>query len=93
MKIVQILHKKFIDWKQERLQKQICELNTKWENLSRQCYELEQHLDAGCLKDSVNRDVCESCVRYQFVQDYQKAQFKAKKLKEKIIALEKVKSK
>lgn len=76
-------------FRQDRLQEKHREMSAKWNNLSRVCYELEQHVYPACFEDSDNRDICKSCWRRSIVKKYRKAYAKAQKLKLALEELEK----
>ena len=74
---------------QDRLQAKYYKLSGEWNDVSRQCYELKQHLCPECLTDSGCGKVCAKCVCYPFLKKYKKAYAKVCDLRNAVVKLEK----
>ena len=87
MDITQMLYKAFLDckqsvqesfyyWRQDRFEKEYRKLAAKWNEVSRQCYALEQRLRR-----------CSGSVYNSVLEQYNEARAKAQKLSEKVKSL------
>ena len=65
-----------------RMDKKIARMRAKWNDVSRQCYELEQDLHLECCRN--NSCQKKNCVHYPMLQKYKKAMDKSKKFKNKM---------
>lgn len=87
MNITQMLYKAFLDckqsiqesfyyWRQDKFEKEYRKLAAKWNEVSRQCYALEQRLRH-----------CSSDVYHSVLEQYNKARAEAQELSKKVKSL------